>query len=248
MKEFINNLERFSPFFQGFQHNRPVIYSTITGQYDGVVYLDDEEEMAILVTKFDYMFVGGECRQPRAEEFVHDVIFNHLVKKEHYKEIILFGPDECWNEVLSNVFNIHHGVLDGRLCFKLNKEKFKEKANDVQSTDGALLLETEDENNSKISYPVANYYIENEKISFCSAFMITEQYAEIDVGTNEAYRNRGYAKQAAFMLIQHLITQGIEPNWCTWPYRKESQMLAISIGFELEQEVAAHIWVEDFGL
>lgn len=47
--------------------------------------------------------------------------------------------------------------------------------------------------------------------------------------------------------MNELIHQGIEPIWCTWPYRLESQALALSIGFELEKEVPAYIWVDEFG-
>jgi hypothetical protein len=37
---------------------------------------------------------------------------------------------------------------------------------------------------------------------------------------------------------------GISPDWCTWPCRVESERLALSLGFELAEEVPAHIWVE----
>ena len=248
MAEYKKNLERFDSFFRGYQHNVPVIYSTITGQYDGTVYFYEEEGIAILVTAFDFIFVAGNSSHPKAEELVHDLIFNHLVKKEQRKEIIMFGPDERWNMILERVFQLHHGVKDDRKCYQLNRDKFKKVVNEFEGKLSNIMLEQEHENNSKFDYPVANYYVEHEKASFCAAFMMTDQHAEIDVGTQETYRNHGYAKKAALVLIQHLIERGIEPNWCTWPYRKESQNLALSIGFELETDVPAHIWVEDFGL
>lgn len=248
MKEYRSDLHRFGSFFQEYNHHIPVIYSTVEGQYDGAVYLNEEETIAILVTGFGFIFVGGDYMKTDSEEMVHDLIFNYLVEKEQLKEIMMFAPNEGWNLILDKVFERHHGVKDYRHCFKLNNERFKEKLNDLKSMEHKLILESEQENGSKIPYPVANLYIGNDKASFCSAFMITNNYAEIDVGTSEEYRNHGYAQKAAFLLIKHLVEQEVEPNWCTWPYRIESQKLALSVGFELEKEVLAHIWVEDFGL
>lgn len=248
MAEYKKNLECFDSYFRGYQHNVPVIYSTIRGQYDGTVYYFEEEGIVILVTAFDFIFVAGNFSHPKAEELIHDLIFNHLVKKEQRKEIIMFGPDENWDVVLAKVFQLHHGVKDDRKCYKLNRDKFDKVVNEFEGKLSNIILEQEHENSSKFDYPVANYYVEHEKASFCAAFMITDQHAEIDVGTREEYRNHGYAKKAAIVLVQHLIERGIEPNWCTWPYRTESQKLALSIGFELEQDVTTHIWVEDFGL
>jgi hypothetical protein len=76
-------------------------------------------------------------------------------------------------------------------------------------------------------------------VSFCSAFMLGKNYAELDVATETEFRGNGYAKIASITLISELLEKDIIPNWCTWPYRMESQLLAKTIGF------GAYIWVEE---
>lgn len=47
------------------------------------------------------------------------------------------------------------------------------------------------------------------------------------------------------MLISTLLEKDIEPDWCTWSYRVESEKLAYSLGYELKGIVPAHIWFKE---
>ena len=247
MKEFRSALNKYNLYFEGYNDNIPVIFSTLEGQYQGVIYCDDEEEIAILVTKFDFIFLGGNIESERAEDIINDIIFNELVHKQQRKEIIAFGQNEKWNSVLSKVFQGHHGVCDLRKCYKLIRNKFNNICNEIKLDNDRVVVNYEHENDSTIDYPVSRVYKDNVNVSFCSAFMLARSFAEIDVATEEGFRQKGYAKVGAIALMKELVRQGIEPCWCTWPYRFESQALAQSIGFELDKEVHAYIWVEEFG-
>jgi predicted GNAT family acetyltransferase len=247
MKEYISALKRFNPYFEGYNNNIPVIYSTLEGQYQGVIYCDDEEEIAILVTKFDFIFLGGDIDNKNAEDIINDIIFKELVQRQHKKEIIVFGQNEKWNSVLSKVFQVHHGVSDLRKCYKLDLDKFRNINCENKHDNVRVVVKNEHENGSTIEYPVSRVYFNNINVSICSAFMLARGFAEIDVATDEDFRQKGYAKIGAIALIKKLIHHGIEPNWCTWPYRFESQALALSLGFELDKEVPVYIWVEEFG-
>ncbi len=248
MKEYTSALNKYNHYFEGYNENIPVIYSTLEGQYQGTIYCDDEEEIAILVTKFGFIFLGGNIECKRAKIIINDIIFNELVLKQQKKEIIVFGQDEKWNNVLNKVFEGHHGVSDLRKCYTLNKDKFTNICSEFKLDNVKVVVNYEHDNNSAIEYPVSRVYADNVNVSFCSAFMLARGFAEIDVATEEAYRQKGYAKIGAIALMKELLHQGIEPCWCTWPYRLESQALAQSIGFELNKEVRAYIWVEEFGI
>lgn len=257
MKEIRSELYKYNKYFEGYNENIPVIFSTFDGQYPGTIYCDDNEKIVILVTKFDFIFLGGDIENQRAEDIINDIIFHELVQRQQRKEIIVFGQNEKWNSLLNKVFQGHHGVCDLRKCYKLDKDKFhsisKEVRNDdvsvaASNDDVRVALINEQENDSTIEYPVARVYVNDFNVSFCSAFMLARGFAEIDVSTEEGYRQKGYAKIGAISLISELLRRNIEPNWCTWPYRVESQTLAQSIGFELAKEVPAYIWVEEFGL
>lgn len=248
MKEIRSALNEYSHYFEGYSDNIPVIYSTLDGQYQGVIYFDDKEEIAMLVTKYDFIFLGGNIESEKAESIIDDLIFNELVKRQNKKEIVVFGQNEKWNAVLSKVFQGHHGVCDLRKVFRLNREKFNELCEKEIPDDVQVIVKYEHENAATIDYPVSRIYVNGLNVSFCSAFMLGKGHAEIDVATDEGFRQKGYAKLAAIALMKELIKRGIEPDWCTWPYRFESQALAKSIGFELAKEIAAHIWLEEFGL
>jgi hypothetical protein len=246
MKIIKSELHQFGPYFDDYHHNIPVIYSALEGQYQGVIYTDEEEDIIVLVTQFDFIFLGGNIGNDRAEYIIHDIIFNELVKRQGRKEIILFAPSDEWFGILDQVFHRHNGVCDMRKCYRLNQDKFNAVCSEVNSNHVKLEIDQECENGSAVEYPVSRVYLNESSISYCSAFMIARGHAEIDVATEEAYRQKGYAKIAAISLIKELIQKGYEPNWCTWPYRFESQALAQSIGFELDKEVPAYIWVEEF--
>jgi hypothetical protein len=247
MKEYRIALNKYNRYFEGYNHNIPVIYSTLEGQYQGVIYCDDEEEIAILVAKFDFIFIGGNIENKKAEEIINDIIFNELVQRQQRKEIIVFGQNEKWDSVLSRVSQGHHGVSDLRKCYKLDQVKFKKIYNENKLNNVSVVIKYEQDNDSSVDYPVSRVFINDLNVSFCSAFMLAKGYAEIDVATEEDFRRKGYAKIGAIALINELISQDIEPNWCTWPYRLESQALALSIGFKLDKEVPAYIWVDEFG-
>lgn len=125
MKEIRSEFNKYNQYFKGYNENIPVIFSTLGGQYQGVIYCDDDEEIAILVTKYDFIFLGGNIENQRAEDIINDIIFNELVQRQQRKEIIVFGQNEKWNFLLSKVFQGHHGVSDLRKCYRLNKDKFR---------------------------------------------------------------------------------------------------------------------------
>lgn len=248
MREICSELYSYIHYFEGYNENIPVIFSTLEGQYPGVIYCDDEQEIVILVTQFNFIFLGGNIDCERAKEIISDILFYELIQRQRKKEIIVFGQNDKWNSLLNRVFQNHHGVSDLRKCYKINKAKFDKVCEETRNVHAVVTLKQEQENNSAIKYPVARIYVDNVNVSFCSAFMLARGFAEIDVGTEEEHRQKGYAKIAAITLMKELFAQELEPCWCTWPYRNESQRLALSLGFELEREVPAYIWVEEFGL
>ena len=74
--------------------------------------------------------------------------------------------------------------------------------------------------------------------------MLGKKHAEIDISTVESEQNKGYGKIAAAALITELLKRDIIPDWCTWPYREVSQILAKKLGFESQPDVTANIWLK----
>lgn len=244
----VQNQDRYLNFYNDYTHNIPVIYSSLEGQYEGELFVDSEvdPQIAILFTPFGFHFVGGNPETDNVVDVLDGMLFKEYLINSGQKEAIVFGPNEKWDKVLNEVFERHHGIKGNRKIFHLNKEKFekvKSIKNDFESIEKSLIYEKD--GGSTIHYPVCRIFKDEKCISFCSGFMLGKGRAEIDVFTEETYQGKGYAKETGIALITELLNKGIEPDWCTWPYRIESQKLALSLGFELAEEISAHIWGED---
>jgi len=246
MKKVENNKE-YLQLFDEYTHNIPVIYSSLEGQYDGELFVDSEStpQIAVLFTPFAYHFIAGNAEIDNAVDILEQILFKQYLFKTGQKEAIVFCPDSKWDKVLNEVFERYHGIKGTRIIYRLNRDVFlKVKAERKALKDVENKIFYEQGGGSKTQYPVSRILKGAESISFCSGFMLGKGHAEIDVGTDEAYRRKGYAKEAAVTLINELLINKIEPDWCTWPYRIESQKLALSLGYELADKIPAHIWTE----
>lgn len=244
----VDNKEKYLSLFNEYTHSIPVIYSSLEGQYDGQLFVDSENDthVAILFTPFAFHYVAGNPEADNIIDMLDKIIFKQYLAETGQKEAVVFCPNKKWDIVLNEVFARHNGLKDNRKVFCLNRDRFKEVQAGQVPLDGVEnKLLYEQGNGAKKEYPVSRIFEGTECISFCSGFMLGKGHAEIDVSTEEAYREMGCAKETSIILINELLESGIEPDWCTWPYRIESQKLALSLGFEFKEEVPAHIWVEE---
>lgn len=243
----VENKEKYLQLFSEYKHNIPVIYSSLEGQYDGELFVDSENnpQIAVLFTPFAFHFVAGNPETNDVVNLLDELIFRQYLSQTGQKEAIVFCPDVKWDKVLDEVFKKRCGIKDCRKIYHLNRDKFAQvqaRKKTFENYENKIFYEQN--GGAKKTYPVSRIFNGTKCVSFCSGFMLGQGHAEIDVGTEEAYRRKGYAKEAAITLIVELLKNGIEPNWCTWPYRIESQNLALSLGYELAGEIPAHIWVE----
>lgn len=243
----IENKQQYGYMFEGYAHSIPVNFSSLNGQYEGHLYVDKtvNPEYAVIFTPFDFIFVAGN---PEAEDIVNQMdslIWEYMLKYSK-DEIIAFGPNEEWDNILEQVFARHHGVMDKRYCYKLNSDAFNKVLAQRRAVEGiSFEVVYKQEQGSAYKYPVSIARDENgNEVGFCAAFMNGNGQVEIDVETQEAFRQRRIARENALKLVKHVIDHGYEPNWCCWPFREASQKLAESIGFKLEQLVKAHIWAK----
>ncbi len=240
------DIAKYSPLFDEYSHNTAVIHSSIEGQYAGELFVNkqDNPDIAILFTPFDFAYVAGNPSFPNAIEVLKDVIFDYI--NEHSKEeMVVFSPTEQWHSILAAVFDKHNGLSDYRKVFALNQTKFESFKQTMQNrNDVTATILYEQQHNSVIAYPVARVYKDGACVSHCAGFMLGKNHAEIDVGTEEGYEQQGYATIAAALLIDELLQKGITPDWNTWPYKEASQALAKKLGFEEQPSAKAFIWLK----
>ena len=243
-----SDMFKYKLLFSEYKHNIPVIHSLLEGQYKGKLYVDDttDPKVAVLFTPFDFHYVAGDINAENIVDVLDDMIFCEYLLSNKSKEAIFFSPNSKWDAILDDVFNRHRGIKDSRYIFCLDKSKYHDNRNKYKPMDDikSEIVYVKDRGALK-EYPESRIYKDDICISYCAGFMLGNGHAEIDIFTEENYRNKGYAKEVAFGLIDELLKNNIEPDWCTWPYRKASQELATSLGYELIEEVTAHIWVEE---
>ena len=238
---------RYSDLFHTYRYNLPVIYSSLEGQYDGELYVNNYEnpDYTILFTPFDFHYVAGNPDTPYAPETLNHLIFEDYILTKYKEEAVVFCPSGQWQDVISSVFNRHSGVYDVRKIFTLNTNHFMDKGKNITiPEDVTVRILYEQDFHSACPYPVARVYKNGICVSFCSGFMLGKKHAEIDISTVESEQNKGYGKIAAAALITELLKRDIIPDWCTWPYREVSQILAKKLGFESQPDVTANIWLK----
>jgi RimJ/RimL family protein N-acetyltransferase len=84
----------------------------------------------------------------------------------------------------------------------------------------------------------------SEVVSTCLAAFATAERMEISVTTAEAYRRRGFARQAAAIFIRRCLSLGKQPNWdCFWD-NDSSTALAQTLGYSIQKDYPIFYWEE----
>lgn len=235
----VKDKKDYGYLFESYTHNIPVIYGSLNGQYDAELYVNQEKQpgVAILFTSFDFHYIVGKVSDKNIK-WLEKVIFdNYLLDKN---EAVFYTPNEAWEKAIEKLFTIK----DVRCIYELKKDKYNAFTREYNALDDIEVVIKETKEGAHLSYPICEIFKDHKRVSFCSGFMLGKGHAEIMIETDEAYRRKGYALEAAFHLIKYLQSKDIEPDWCTWPVRKASRALAEKLGFELREEIPVHVWVK----
>jgi hypothetical protein len=241
-----NDVKKVKSLFDDFNFYQPVIFSVFEGQYDGVVYTNDENNVswALLETPFLQHIIAGKPTND-CECVLENILFSIILDKQHEKEIVVIHNNNEWDLILEQIFKKRNGVSDHRKIFSFSSEKYS-KINHLNVPNGFQMI-TE----KCIVLPFskketwsAKLLFEGKIVSHCDAIMVGKNMAEIDIGTEEDFRGKGYATITAMALIDKLLENKIIPCWSTWPFRIESQHICQKLGFEPKPDVKAWIWME----
>ncbi len=240
------DIQMTRPLYERYTSNRAPIFSIFESQYDGCAYVDDIHDIhwAVLCTPFLQHFVAGVPTAGCAP-VLEDILFNDILAGQEEKEIVAFADSDRWNDVLDGIYAKHRGVTDGRKIFEFSAEKFC-TVERPSLPDGILPLMSKDRAlpASHADAWCVRLMSDDQVVCHCDAIMIGDGMAEIDIGTEEAFRSMGYATAAATLLIDNLLQDGLTPSWSCWPFRVESQGLAKKLGFLPQPDARAWIWVE----
>ena len=241
-----SDMQKAKGLFEKYSNNQSVIFSVFENHNDGCVYADavDTVHWAVLQTMFAQHFIAGEPTKNCADE-IENILFDVILSEQSEKEIVAFSVSDQWDGILQNVFRKRNGVSDGRKIFDFSLDLYRNAKRPKLSGDVVPVLE------KRKTSPFAHADMWSAKIisngqtaSYCNVIMVGHQKAEIDIHTGEAFRGKGYATAAAFMLIDKLLAEGLTPAWSAWPFRMESRHIATKLGFVSAPDAMAWIWQE----
>ncbi len=250
-----NDYKNILPLTASVKYNKALIYSIIEGRTSAKVFVDDSNcpKAAFLAWEFSFL-LGDESDKSFSRE-LFDYIFAVHVPESEDKEIILFEDNDNWT-YLNNLFKEKGCLAIERKMFCFNRKKYEKSKSDFPKPPEYLKMELIDENrhknNSNYNYMTNNrknfrYIIKDgdKAVSTCASVAVAANEAEIDISTDENYRNKGYATIAASHFIERCIENNLEPVWSCWPEREGSVALAKKLGFEENENVPVILWAEN---
>jgi hypothetical protein len=241
-----NHIQKARHLFEDFNFYQPVIFSIFENQYDGFIYTDDQSKLnwALLQTPFLQHIIAGKPTND-CEPILEDILFSIILNEQNEKEIVVFHNNNEWNDIMERIFKKRNGVSDSRKIFQFSYKNYNTISrlsipNNVKIiTEKSIILPF----GLKETWS-AKLLLNEQIISHCDAIMVGKNMAEIDIGTEEAFRGKGYATIVAMALIDKLLEDKITPCWSTWPFREESQHISQKLGFVLLPDIKAWIWLE----
>lgn len=243
-----NDIQKARHLFDNFCFYQALIFSIFENQYDGCIYTEDKDKLnwVVLQTPFLQHIVAGKPTNG-CESILEEILFSYILNEQHQKEIVVFYDNYEWNEILKQVFQKHNGVSDIRKLYVLSIENYKKIERKPVPNDIQIIIEKcKPLPNCLKDTWSAKVLLEGKIVSHCDAIMIGKNMAEIDIGTDEAFRGKGYASIASICLIDKLLENNLTPCWASWPFRIESQHIALKLGFVPQPDVTAWIWLEEF--
>ena len=240
------DIQKARYFFETYSHNQAVIFSIFENQYEGYIYLDNPNEpnWAILQTPFLQHFIAGKPKNG-CEKILEEILFSIILNEQDEKEIVLLTDDIEWNSILQEIYVKRHGVSDFRKIYAFSLENYKSINRPSTPNDIEIVIDK----SKPLPFSLkdtwsAKIILDKKVISHCNALMVGKKMVEIDIGTEENYRERGYATISALALIDRLLEVDLTPTWSTWPFRLESQHIAEKLGFIKQPDAIAWIWME----
>ncbi|ERJ11693.1 GNAT family N-acetyltransferase [Haloplasma contractile] len=241
--------KKIQPLLKEVTHSKAIVYATLEHNHDGGIYVDRKVDprVAFIITKVNYFYILGNADYLPVD-FYHFVL-NHIQSKSSENEMIVFTYSQHNKVTLDRLFEEKNVITIERVLFRLNNTKFK-SVNSITIPEGYEIYSHKDHLNTGdcITEPMNkeqfgfSLYRGKKRISTCYAIFEGGLHVEIDIRTEEPYRNKGFGKMIATLFIEECFKYGLTPDFACWPYNKASINMAKSLGFEEITPCIAHYY------
>ncbi|MDR0314305.1 MAG: GNAT family N-acetyltransferase [Treponema sp.] len=183
-------------------------------------------------------------------ELINDA--TKLFREHNSKEYIWWGLDEKWESIVENNFSVKTNDFP-RYEWKFNRSIFTK----LPEIEAYYKIEKINENNVEKMVvqnhnPITNFWdsiemflekgfgfflsLENVIASLIFSAGVYKNEVEIDIVTNENYRNKGLGKVLSKRFINECLSRNLLPKWDCYKFNESSICLAKRLGFEIIKE------------
>lgn len=232
-----------SPIFSLVINSKPVIFSVIDGNLDGMIYVDDiENPKTAFVMLYDMLFFSGQKNLKFCKE-AFDLLTTEIFPAMNEDYFDCYCLSDGLRKEIEQIFSSKISGRPVRKTWIFNETTFKQHTNWRDKLPDGFYMEIMDDKfiskyncdkdfwnptTKRFGYSLVH---DDKIVSECIACFVGAGQAEISVDTIEQYRNKGFATITCAAFIEHCISINLIPNWSCWDFRTASIALAKKLGF-----------------
>jgi RimJ/RimL family protein N-acetyltransferase len=233
------------PLYQSSSLRFPLISAVIENRQRGQVFVDRNGKSALVVNNFGFMYLIGAEVNPE----LHDALVGLFSGANRIKPsyLLWYSPPESWQQRLDaagarrreriryefqerNAGYLSEPVTcpSGFDMRRLDTELIPSTKKFGIEIDSRFWASARDVTENGLGFCIIK---DDDVVSICYAAAISDGLAEIDVATDEAYRQQGLAVLVSQQFIRECLSRGITPTWDCFAYNTGSRRLAERLGF-----------------
>lgn len=249
-----DNMEIIAPLFAGWQES--LIWSCLQG-YMGEAWADHRESpQAARIMLADFCYFAGRVNRELVTEEI----------KTHSRDFVIMVPPmdetgEAWAEEIEEAYRDCCKRVERYAIKKepgiFDKQKLKKIVDSLDSEyevkliDGDIFRQTREQGWAKDFTSQYEDYEEYHKrglgvavvhrgelVAGASSYTVYRDGIEIEIGTKEDYRRRGFASVCGARLILECMDRGLYPSWDA--QNKWSAALAEKLGYHFDRVYPAY--------
>lgn len=228
----------------------------------GRVFVDQREnpQLALLWSRVGYYFLAGDPARAGNVAEISRVLTDIFVPASQAggeTGFILIPSHPGWKEHLPALLPGREVIEIYRRPFQFDRNQFAAQGNWRERIPSGFHLQPMDATLAEkigvqASWASVDDFLANglgfalldgdEIVSACHSVFASRERFEIDVHTEEKYRQRGFAMLVASAFIEACLARGRHPNWeCFWE-NDASTMLAGKLGFSAKPDYPVWFW------
>ncbi len=219
----------------------PLISAVIENRQRGQVFVDGNAKSALVLNNFGFMYlIAAEVNRAFDKALVELFTSAKKIKPSY---LLWYSPPEFWQQRLDAAgarrrerirYQFDGDSSDPITCpngfemRRLDAELIPKTKKFGIEIDSRFWASAQDVTENGLGFCIIK---DGDVVSICYAAAISDGLAEIDVATDEAYRQQGLAVLVSRQFIRECLTRGITPTWDCFAYNTGSRRLAERLGF-----------------